>query len=242
MRSRSALSSAGLDLEDPDDMPALGLEPGTPAPVFELDSIDGVRVSLDDLREPGNPVLLLFTSPTCGPCSVLMATIAEWQREHDGELTVALLSDGDLDAIRVEAEEHETRERTRRHGSHETYEAYEANGTPSAVLVGDDGTGRDLARRREASGIEAVMQQALAGAGRTPGLPVGAPSFPTCARRHSRERRSGSPRSSSASPSSSSGIPDAGSAGRCTRISLAWEANPPEGAPAARRGSRAANL
>ena len=165
------LRSAGLELEDLNDMPALGLEPGTPAPSFELESIDGGRVSFESLREPGNPVLLLFTSPTCGPCSVLMPTIAEWQREHSGELTVALVSDGDPDAIRAEASEYEL-VNVLVDESLSTYEAYEANGTPSAVLVGDDGTvatwlaaGNDW--------IESIVQQALAGVGRAPGLPVG---------------------------------------------------------------------
>ena len=152
-------------------MPALGLEPGTPAPAFELESIDGGHVSLDNLREPGNPVLLLFTSPTCGPCSVLMPTVAEWQREHYGELTIALLSDGEVDAIRAEAEEHGLVNVLVDDGL-ATYEAYEANGTPSAVLIGDDGT---VATWLAAGSdwIESVVQQALAGLGRTPGLPVG---------------------------------------------------------------------
>jgi thiol-disulfide isomerase/thioredoxin len=166
------LRSAGFELEDPDDMPALGLAPGTPAPAFELATIDGGRVSLDNLREPGNPVLLLFTSPTCGPCSVLMPTIAEWQREHYGELTVALVSDGDPDAIRAEAVEHELLNVLVDEGL-STYEAYQANGTPSAVLIGDDGS---VATWLAAGSdwIGSVVQQALPGLGRTPGLPVGA--------------------------------------------------------------------
>ena len=165
------LRAAGFELEDPDDMPELGLAPGTPAPAFELASIDGGGVSLDHLREPGNPVLLLFTSPTCGPCSVLMPTIAEWQREHYGELTVALVSDGDPDAIRAEAAEHEL-VNVLMDDELSTYEAYQANGTPSAVLVGDDGT---VATWLAAGSdwIESVVHQALAGVGRTPGLPVG---------------------------------------------------------------------
>jgi thiol-disulfide isomerase/thioredoxin len=167
------LRSAGLELDDPDDMPALGLEPGTPAPAVELASIEGDRISLDNLREPGNPVLLVFTSPTCGPCSVLMPTIAEWQREHHGELTVALVSDGELDAIRAEADEHGLVNVLVDDGL-AAYEAYEANGTPSAVLIGDDGKVAEwLAAGSE--WIESLVQQALAGLGRTPGLPLGSP-------------------------------------------------------------------
>ena len=72
--------AAGFDFEEPAEIPELGLDPGTQAPAFELPAIDGRRLSLVDLAASGNPVLLLFTSPTCGPCSVLMPSVAEWQR------------------------------------------------------------------------------------------------------------------------------------------------------------------
>ena len=149
MRWRSRLRAAGFELEEPDDIPELGLEPGTPAPDFALASIDG-RASLarTTSARAGNPVLLLFTSPTCGPCSHLMPTVAEWQREHADELTVALVSAGDAEAVRADAAEHGLAN-VLVDTDLATYEAYEANGTPSAVLIGDDGTSRRLARRRE---------------------------------------------------------------------------------------------
>lgn len=93
------------------------------------------------------------------------------QEEHYGELTVALVSDGEIDAIRSEAEERGL-VNVLVDDDLATYEAYEANGTPSAVLVGDDGT---VATWLAAGSdwIESVVQQALSGVGRTPGLPVG---------------------------------------------------------------------
>lgn len=166
------LRAAGFELEEPDDVQQLGLAPGTPAPAFWLPSTHGDRVALGDLLEPGRPVLLLFTSPTCGPCSLLMPEVARWQREHGDELTVALLSDGDPELIRAEAAEHGllhvlVDEKL------SAYEAYEANGTPSAVLVAGDGT---IASWLAAGGdwIETLVEQALAGADRRSGLPVGA--------------------------------------------------------------------
>ena len=166
------LRAAGFDFQEPDEMPQLGLAPGTRAPAFWLPSPDGDRVALADLLEPGLPLLLLFTSPTCGPCSLLMPGVARWQREHGDELTVALLSDGDPELIRAEATEHglvnvlvdETLS---------AYEAYEANGTPSAVLVGADGTIASwLAAGSE--WIEMLVEQVLdGGGGRETGLPVG---------------------------------------------------------------------
>jgi peroxiredoxin len=148
------------------------LEPGTNAPDFQLTSTDGHRIGLADLTAAGNPVLLLFTSPTCRPCSLLMPTVAEWQREHYGELTIALVSGGDPDAINAEAARHEL-VNVLLDEDLSTYEAYGANGTPSAVLVGEDGA---VATWLAAGSdwIESVLEQALSGVGRMPGLPLGA--------------------------------------------------------------------
>jgi thiol-disulfide isomerase/thioredoxin/uncharacterized membrane protein YphA (DoxX/SURF4 family) len=166
------LRAAGFDLEEPEDVPQLGLAPGTAAPDFQLASTDGQRIGLADLTAAGSPVLLLFTSPTCGPCSHLMPTVAQWQREHADELTIVLLNAGDAEAVRAEASTHGLAN-VLLDTDLAVYEAYEANGTPSAVLIGDDGTvAAWLAAGSE--WIEALVEQALAGAGRTPGLPVGA--------------------------------------------------------------------
>jgi len=165
------MRAAGLDLDEPDEIPELGLEPGTPAPSFDLESVDGKRVSLAELLEPRRPVLLLFTSPTCGPCSHLMPRVTEWQREHADELTIALLSAGEAEAVQADAAEHGLAN-VLLDTDLATYEAYQASGTPSAVLVGDDGA---IATWLAAGSdwIESVVQQALVGVGRTPGLPVG---------------------------------------------------------------------
>ena len=133
------LRAAGFELEEPDDAPQLGLEPGTTAPAFWLPSTDGDRVALSDLLGPGRSVLLVFTSPTCGPCRLLMPDVARWQQEHADTLTVALLSDGDPEVVRGEAAEHGLAN-VLIDEDRSAYEAYGSNGTPSAVLVADDGT------------------------------------------------------------------------------------------------------
>jgi methylamine dehydrogenase accessory protein MauD len=171
-RVEARLREAGFELEEPDDIPRLGLEPGSTAPAFWLPSTDGDRLALGDLLAPGRQALLLFTSPSCEPCRLLMPDVARWQREHADELTVALLSDGDPERVRADAAEHgvvnvlvdETLA---------AYEAYGANGTPSAVLVDADGT---IASWLAAGGewIETLVEEALAGLGNTHGLPIGA--------------------------------------------------------------------
>jgi methylamine dehydrogenase accessory protein MauD len=170
-RLEGRLRDAGLDVDEPDEAPRLGLEPGTAAPAFWLSSLAGDRVALGDLLEPGRPALLLFTSPTCGPCAHLLPTVAAWQREHADELAVALLSSGDPDAVRAEAAEHGLVNVLLDVGA-TAYEAYGADGTPSAVLVADDGTVATwLAAGSE--WIESLVEQALGGLGRSPGLPIG---------------------------------------------------------------------
>src|SRR5262249_5691959 len=67
---------AGLPLDGPAaprwDSGGHGLPIGDPAPAFELPGLDGVPVTLEQLRAPGRPVLLLFTDPACVPCNALM--------------------------------------------------------------------------------------------------------------------------------------------------------------------------
>ena len=76
----------------------IGLEPGTQAPAFD---------ELDELLAPGVPLLLLFTSPHCGPCKALIPEAAAWQREHADALTVAFASDGEPEDVHAEAQEFE---------------------------------------------------------------------------------------------------------------------------------------
>lgn len=223
------LRTAGFDLEEPDDVPQLGLEPGTPAPHFTLASTDGDRISLTDLAAGGNPVLLLFTSPTCGPCSVLMPTVAAWQRERADEVTIALVSAGDADAVREESLTHELAN-VLLDTDLTTYEAYEANGTPSAVLIGDDGTiAAWLAAGSE--WIEMLVEQALGGAGRTPGLPVGAELPPMRL-----SRLDGEEVELAEAIARETALvfwnPGCGFCRSLHEDILAWEASPPEGAPA----------
>jgi thiol-disulfide isomerase/thioredoxin len=166
------LRAAGFDFDEPDDVPELGLAPGTPAPDFRLPTMGGERLGLDDLLQPGNPLLLVFTSTGCGACSILMPTVARWQREHAGELTIALLNEGDADLIRAEAREHGLAN-VLVDAELATYAAYEANGTPSAVLVSADGRIASwLAAGSE--WIETLVDQALHGTADASGLPIGA--------------------------------------------------------------------
>jgi peroxiredoxin len=175
-RVERALEDAGVSLDDVEPaMPAVGRTPGTEAQAFSLLDALGATVTLDDLLEPGRRLLLLFTSPSCGPCVALIPKAAAWQSEHEDVLTIALVSGGEPEAVRAETEEHGLA-RVLIDDGLAVYEAYEANGTPSAVLVSPD---RKIASW-VASGpdrIERLVRDAVAGhAGDGGGLAVGEPA------------------------------------------------------------------
>ncbi|HEX5221932.1 MAG TPA: redoxin domain-containing protein [Verrucomicrobiae bacterium] len=69
-----------------------GLKAGTPAPDFRLPRLDGGGdLSLEELR--GRRVLLVFSSPGCGPCNVLAPELEKFHREQratDRPLTLTL--------------------------------------------------------------------------------------------------------------------------------------------------------
>ena len=173
----SALRDAGIEiLEDEDSLPELGIDPGSPAPAFTAETAGGGRTSLDDLLEPGLPLVLLFTSSSCGPCRALLPDISRWQTEYAETLTLATVSSGDLASILAEAEEHGL-EWALLDTDLAIFEAYQATATPSAVLISADGQIASYV----ASGSDEIAQlveRALAAdeeesAG---GLPIGAPA------------------------------------------------------------------
>ena len=223
------LAAAGIDAEQEYEAPPeLGLEPGTMAPAFVAAGTDGSDVSLDDLLAPGLPLLLLFTSPTCGPCQALLPDVAAWQAEHASLLTIAIANGGDRKASLAEAEEHGL-ERVLSDHDLAVYEAYHAAGTPSAVLVSPEGTiashvapGTDW--------IEQLLARSLAEDESDEGLPVGSPApdlqVPVL---------DGEPISFAALAGEETLVlfwsPDCGFCSSMRDDVLAWEEDPPRGAP-----------
>lgn len=172
-RIEAALAEAGVEIAG-DVEPAVGLEPGTEAPWFLAVTTQGTGVSRDDLLAPGLPLLLLFTSPHCGPCAELLPEAAQWQRDHADDLTVAFACTGEADAVDAEASEFAL-DRVLVDESAAIAESYEATGTPAAVLVNADGTLASwVAMGRDA--IVTLLAQALAPPASDGGLPIGAPA------------------------------------------------------------------
>jgi peroxiredoxin/uncharacterized membrane protein YphA (DoxX/SURF4 family) len=118
--------------------PPPGLHVGTAAPDFELVNLEGGTASLTTLLRHGKPVLLVFSDPGCGPCEELLPEVGRWQREHGDRLTIALVSAGSVEA-------NEGKRGANRLGlvllqkDREVAISYESYGTPSAVLISEDG-------------------------------------------------------------------------------------------------------
>jgi peroxiredoxin/uncharacterized membrane protein HdeD (DUF308 family) len=178
LRLETVESRLGVQAEP--EVPQRGLPVGTAAPSFQLADLYGETFTLDALRAPGKPVVLLFTDPNCGPCNALLPEIGRWQLAHEAELTLALVSRGSTEDNRAKSTEHGiTNVLLQR--DREVAEAYLENGTPAAVLVRPDGTiGSPLAVG--AGAISALVTAIVgapasdSGAAALKGRPIGDPA------------------------------------------------------------------
>jgi peroxiredoxin/uncharacterized membrane protein YphA (DoxX/SURF4 family) len=114
------------------------LEAGIEAPLFALPSVGGGKIALPGLLARARPVLLVFADPGCGPCQALMPRLAEWQQLHAKQLTLAVISRGDVEENAEMEEEHGLRD-VLVQGDREVAELYGVEATPSATLIGADG-------------------------------------------------------------------------------------------------------
>jgi uncharacterized membrane protein YphA (DoxX/SURF4 family) len=172
-RLEEALRAHGIDLPD---VPAahVGVPLGESAPPFGATTLDGASRTLADLLAPARPVLLVFTDPNCRMCEELTPQLAQWEHEHAGVFTIAVVSTGDLSAVKAEA--------TLRERGHLLYDpagsisdAYQSKGTPAAVLISADGMiASSLAQGK--IGIKTLVARAVRGDFDPPsGVTIGSP-------------------------------------------------------------------
>lgn len=112
------------------------LEVETVAPAFALASLHGLTVTLDDLRQAGQPVLLIFTRPTCPACDSLLPDIGRWQHEHVDRLVVMPVSKGGVEANLEKATPHDVFDVLLQQED-EVSSAYGVQILPSGVLIVD---------------------------------------------------------------------------------------------------------
>jgi peroxiredoxin len=74
-----------------------GLSAGTSAPDFRLPRVDGGELTLSDYH--GRPVLLVFSEPQCGPCTVLAPKLEEIH-QRTPELQLLMVSRGSAEENR----------------------------------------------------------------------------------------------------------------------------------------------
>lgn len=169
------LTSAGIGAQAEESPPEIGHAPGTKAPAFATADTSGRRVSLDDLLQPAQPLLLLFMSANCGPCRALLPKVAEWQNEQAHRLTIAIADSGNHKTSVFDAARYGI-ERVLADTELAIYNAYRAGGTPGAVLIAADGSIASWV----AAGTESVNQllnRAVANVeSEKPALPVGSPA------------------------------------------------------------------
>ena len=115
-----------------------GLPVDAPAPAFQLAALDGTQQSLATLFAPGKPLLLLFSSATCGPCIELMDEVATWQQQYAEQLTIAVINRGTAETVRAKLGALNPALMLLQNEG-EIAAQYQVTGTPSAVLVGSDG-------------------------------------------------------------------------------------------------------
>jgi peroxiredoxin len=80
-----------------------GLKAGTPAPDFRLPRLDGGELCLSELR--GQRLMLVFSSPHCGPCNTLAPQLEKFHREHT-DLKLVMISKGEPNENRAKVKEH----------------------------------------------------------------------------------------------------------------------------------------
>ena len=114
-----------------------GLKAGTPAPDFRLPRLDGRGdLSLENLR--GRRVLLVFSSPHCGPCDALAPALQKFHREHP-ELELVMISKGEPKENRAKVKEHGLTFPVVLQHQWEISRRYGMFATPIAYLIDDQG-------------------------------------------------------------------------------------------------------
>jgi len=131
-------------------MLAKGLTVGEPAPIVAVTDLDGVSRTVGGERADGRNTLVMFVSPTCPVCKVLLPVLKSSARTEHAWLDILLASDGDV------AKQTEFR---RQHGlaplpyilSPTLGIAYQINRLPYAVLLDEHGAvlARGLINSRE---------------------------------------------------------------------------------------------
>lgn len=119
--------------------PTTGLPIGAPAPDFSLPDVNNKQTSFENLLMQAKPMLFLFVSPTCKPCAALLPDIEQWQAELKGKLNFVFISSGKVKE-NLDKFAGATLKQVLLQNDREVALQFGAEWTPTAVLIGNDGT------------------------------------------------------------------------------------------------------
>jgi peroxiredoxin len=114
-----------------------GLTVGALAPDFRLPRLDGTgQLALQELR--GKSVLLIFSSPHCGPCNTLAPRLEKFHRNHP-EWELVMISRGEPAENRAKLKEHHLSFTVLLQQQWEVSRQYAMFATPVAYLIDERG-------------------------------------------------------------------------------------------------------
>jgi hypothetical protein len=135
-------------------------------------------LTLDRLRAAGNPVVLVFVRPGCGPCATLVDEFAHWRDALSSRLSIGVVGLSQLEwftdesrrraATLVEVMDQNGELSAETDELHKVLESYRVHATPSAVVVTPEGTIASATVDGRLA-IEALIRLTLAGRG-APGI------------------------------------------------------------------------
>ncbi len=135
-----------------------GIPVGTEAPSFAIEDLRGEPATLAALLDRGRPILLMFVSPWCQPCSSMFPKVRHWQETLADRLTIALISTGTVEQNASIAEQ--GFEDVLLQEEMEVADAFHVKGTPTAVVVSRNGLIASNLGETE-SAIEPLVRLAL---------------------------------------------------------------------------------
>lgn len=116
----------------------MGLTPGTVAPSFAIDRLEGVATSLEELKKSAQPLLLLFSDANCAPCNALLPKLSLWFEKYADRVSIYLVTRGSPVDIRAKMNVDGLKAHLHRvlvQKDREVAGLYQSNATPSAVLI-----------------------------------------------------------------------------------------------------------
>lgn len=161
-RTRERLDESERELADaraavmakPDGLPV-----GVIAPSFSLPDSRGGTTTLASLLARGRPVVMAFTSPTCGPSNKTIPHLARWQTALAERVTLAIIAGGTREANDYRWKGHEDT-LLLFDGDEAVADAFNILATPVAVAIHPDGRVAGVAFGG-LNGVEVVIRLAL---------------------------------------------------------------------------------